>query len=55
MNLSVPTVMHVAFDAALRASTNPSLPLYRKVKSAVKRGVGLTRRKTMWSVQRGKR
>lgn len=47
------TAMRAAFDAAVRKATTSAVQA--DIKSALRRKVGLTTRKTMWSVQRGKR
>jgi len=47
------TAMRVAFDAAARKAIQSNVQA--DIKSALRRKVGLTTRKTMWSVQRGKR
>lgn len=52
----VATTMRDAFEVAfVKSFTIPQTETVSKVKSALRRKVGLVTRKTMWSIQRGKR
>lgn len=48
------TTMRLAFEKAHRATSHTDTTT-RDVNSALRRKVGLTQRRTMWSIQRGKR
>lgn len=50
---NIPTTMRAAFEVA--ASKQAPSKQSHAVKSAIRRKVGVTTRKTMWSVQRGNR
>jgi hypothetical protein len=56
MSIATPTAMRVAFEnATANVPKNRRTSVYAMVRSAVNRKVGMTFRRSMWSVGHGRR